>query len=122
MTTHEKTTAPCTFTIDLTALRFTAFDAPEAIFGIDSERILTDLADFSRLPLEKYCHAVGSYFSPACDAGLPFAAFTALQAGQPYTYYARMRNAATRQFTPCKVSVTPTPDGSAAKGIITPEE
>lgn len=118
----SSTALTCTFTIDLKAQRFTAFENPEPIFGIDAQRILTDLADFRRLPLQKYCHAVGIYFSRADEADRPYKAFTALCAGQPYHYHAHMRNAATRQFTLCAVSVTPAPDAKTATGTITPEK
>ena len=116
------TITPCTFTIDLAEQRFTAFFSPEDIFGIDAPRILTDLADFRKLSLEKYCHAVGVYFSRANEADRPYKAFTALTEGQPYRYHAHMRNAATRQFTLCEVRVAPSPDGKTAEGTIIPEK
>lgn len=112
----------CTFELDLQTQRFTAFHAPEGIFGIDAQRILTDLQDFRRLPLEKYCHAVGLYFSRPDEANRPYQAFSALLDGSPYHYHAHMRNAATRQFSLCEVRVAPSADGRTASGSIIPEK
>lgn len=112
----------CTFTIDIAAQRFTAFDGSEAIFGVDTTRILTDLEDFRRLPPPKYGRAVGLYFSRPDEADRFRQAFAEFSAGHPCEYTAHMRNAATRRFIPCRVCVTPSPDGKTAQGIITPEE
>ena len=112
----------CTFTIDLAAQRFTVFEGAEPIFGVDAKRILTDLDDFRRLPPEKYARAIGLYFSRPDEVGRFGKIYAALSAGSPCEYHAHMRNAATRQFTLCKVSITPSADGKTAQGIITPEE
>lgn len=113
---------PCTFTIDLAAQRFTAFEGSESIFGIDAKRILTDLDDFRRLPPAKYARAIGLYFSRPDEVNRFGKVYAALCAGSPCQYYVHMRNAATRRFTLCKVSITPSADGKTAQGLITPEE
>jgi len=96
----------CVFEVDLLHQKYTFFANAEDIFGVSGERILEDVAPYSKLEPEAYQQKVSEYFSHPDDLTVIDRAFRSILAGHPTTYEARMR-AGGSDFVWCKLDVTP---------------
>lgn len=96
----------CVFEVDLRKQLYTFFANSEDIFGVPGDRILADVAPFSKLPSEEYQKAASRYFSHPDDFAVIDQAFQCIFRGEATTYEARMR-AGGSDYIWCKLDVSP---------------
>lgn len=111
----------CIFEVDIQNQEYTFFANAEDIFGLSGEAILADLKPYQQLSPDDYRQAVSAYFSHSDDHGVIAQAFTAIYAGKPTTYEARMK-VRHQSCHWCRIDVTPdVEDGKTVRmiGVIT---